>query len=291
MSFIHENFLLSTKTAQRLYRDFATDPPILDYHCHLPPKDIAENRRFANLFEIWLEGDHYKWRAMRANGVQERYCTGDADPYDKFVAWAATVPHCLRNPLYHWTHLELARYFDIHDLLNERTARTIWDRANEILASDGLQTHGILKSFDVRALCTTDDPAESLEWHAKIRDSDLSTHVYPTFRPDRALDVHAPDVFNPWTERLAATANVHIATFRDFLDALAKRHQAFHDVGGRLSDHGLAYCYSNPCTESEAAAIFNRARQGAAANPSEHGGFAAFLMLFFGRLDADKGWT
>jgi glucuronate isomerase len=291
VTFIKPDFLLRNKTAHRLYERYAAGQPIIDYHSHLPPKDIAENRRFANLFEIWLEGDHYKWRAMRANGVQERYCTGDADPYDKFAAWAATVPNCLRNPLYHWTHLELDRYFEIRDLLNEKTARRIWDRANEALPSDALRTHGILKTFDVRVVCTTDDPAESLEWHAKIRDSGLATRVYPTFRPDRALDVHAPETFNAWVNRLAATADVHVAKFGDFLDALSKRHQAFHDVGGRLSDHGLAYCYARPCSEGEASSIFDRARAGKAATAEEHDGFAAFLMLFFGRLDAQKGWT
>jgi glucuronate isomerase len=291
VTLIKPDFLLHNKTARRLYERFAMAQPIIDYHSHLPPKDIAENRRFQNLYEIWLEGDHYKWRAMRANGVQERYCTGDADPYEKFAAWAATVPKCLRNPLYHWTHLELERYFDIHELLNETTARRIWDRVNEALPSETLRTHGILKTFDVRALCTTDDPAESLQWHTRIRDSGLPTRVYPTFRPDRALDVHDPKTFNEWLARLAATADVHIARFRDFLDALAKRHQAFHNLGGRLSDHGLAHCYANPCTESEASVIFNRTRAGRAATPAEHDSFAAFLMLFFGRLDAEKGWT
>src|SRR5436853_4770528 len=163
--FIHEDFLLGTRAARRLYHEFAAPQPILDYHCHLSPRDIAENRRFANLFEIWLEGDHYKWRAMRANGVSERYCTGDADPYEKFAAWAATVPHCLRNPLYHWTHLELRRYFEIDDFLNEQTAAGIWKRANDRLKSDQLTARGILGEFHVRAVCTTDDPADDLSHH------------------------------------------------------------------------------------------------------------------------------
>src|SRR5437870_6816513 len=166
MSFIHEDFLLNTKTAQRLYRQFAADQPILDYHCHLPPKDLAENRRFNNLFEICLEGDHYKWRAMRANGVDERYCTGDADPFDKFLAWARTVPHTLRNPLYHWTHLEQKRYFGIDELLDENSARRVWDRANEQLAS--MPAQEILKRNRVTVVCTTDDPTDSLEHHKKI---------------------------------------------------------------------------------------------------------------------------
>ena len=184
-----------------------------------------------------------------------------------------------------------SRYFGIRDLLDEKTARRIWDRANEALPAETLRTHGILKTFDVRALCTTDDPAESLEWHAEIAGSGLATRVYPTFRPDRALDVHAPETFNAWLDRLAATSDVHIARFDDLLDALAKRHQAFHDVGGRLSDHGLAYCYADPFTEANASAIFDRAPAGHAATPDRHARFAAFLMLFFGRLDAEKGWT
>src|SRR5436189_1947643 len=170
MSFIHDDFLLTTDTARRLYHQFAENEPILDYHCHLPPADVAANRQFANLFEIWLEGDHYKWRAMRANGVDERFCTGDADPYDKFLAWARTVPYTLRNPLYHWTHLELKRYFGIDELLDESTARSIWDRANDALAG-GLTAHGILKKFQVDALCTTDDPADDLSCHRAIRAS------------------------------------------------------------------------------------------------------------------------
>jgi glucuronate isomerase len=291
VTFISPGFLLHNQAARRLYERYAAPQPIIDYHSHLPPRDIAENRRFADLFEIWLEGDHYKWRAMRANGIPERYCTGDATPYEKFLAWASTVPRCLRNPLYHWTHLELSRYFQIDELLDETTAPGIWERANERLASDELSTHGILRSFDVKALCTTDDPADPLDWHLQIRASGLETKVYPTFRPDRALDVHAPDVFNPWVNKLAATANTDISRFPAFLDALSARHQAFHDAGGRLSDHGLAVCYADPCTEAEAAAAFDRARAGRANTPEGSRAFASFMMLFFGRLDAEKGWT
>lgn len=291
MSFITDDFLLHGKTARRLYDTYAAPQPILDYHCHLPPKDIAENRRFANLFEIWLEGDHYKWRAMRANGIAERYCTGDAEPYEKFLAWAGTVPKCLRNPLYHWTHLELRRYFGITELLDPASAPGIWRRANEQLQRDELTAQGILRKFDVRALCTTDDPADPLDHHQAIRASGLPTRVYPTFRPDRALQVDDPAAFNPWVDRLAAAAGVRIAGFGGFLEALAKRHEDFHDLGGRLSDHGLPYCYAVPCTEAEAAGIFDTARSGSAATPAGHEQFASFMMREFGRLDARKGWT
>jgi glucuronate isomerase len=291
VAFITEDFLLSTATARRLYADHAAPQPIIDYHSHLPPRDIAENRRFANLFEIWLEGDHYKWRAMRANGIAERYCTGDASPYEKFLAWARTVPKCLRNPLYHWTHLELVRYFGIDDLLDETSAPSIWERANARLQGDALSVHGILATFDVRVVCTTDDPAESLQWHERIRESALATRVLPTFRPDRGLDVDAPDVFNAWTERLATTAGRRIARFTDFLAALEARHDAFHALGGRLSDHGLPYCYAEPCSEAEAGTIFDAARAGHAADLAAHRRFASFMMRFFARLDAAKGWT
>src|SRR3954471_18563285 len=181
MPFITGDFLLQSGRARSLYHDYAEPQPILDYHCHLPPADVAANRRFANLFEIWLEGDHYKWRAMRANGVPERFCTGDASPYEKFLAWAATVPKCLRNLLYHWTPLELLRYFGIGDLLDEKSAPAIWHAANERLRSDELTAHGILNTFDVRAVCTTDDPADPLDHHAAIAASGISTRVYPTF--------------------------------------------------------------------------------------------------------------
>jgi glucuronate isomerase len=292
MRFITDDFLLEGKTARRLYTKYAAPQPILDYHCHLSPKDIAEDRRFANLFEIWLEGDHYKWRAMRANGIAERFCTGDADPYEKFLAWARTVPRTLRNPLYHWTHLELRRYFDIDELLDESTAPAIWARANERLQSDdSLTARGILKKFDVRVVCTTDDPADPLDYHQAIRAVGLPTKVYPTYRPDKALQVDEPAAFNPWVDKLAATADVHITSVQDFTRALERRHQDFHAIGGRLSDHGLPYCYASACTDAEAAIIFDRARRGHAAAPEDHHKFASWLMLFFGRIDAQKGWT
>jgi len=291
MAFIHEDFLLATPAARRLYHEYAEGEPILDYHCHLPPKDVAENRRFANLFEIWLEGDHYKWRAMRAHGVPEKYVTGDASPKEKFLAWARTVPATLRNPLYHWTHLELRRYFGIEELLDERSAERVWEQANALLAGESLRAWGILEKFRVRAVCTTDDPADDLRWHKQIAASALKTRVFPTFRPDRALLVHQPDVFNAWLGRLAAAANVDIADFRSFLDALKKRHDAFHALGCRLSDHGLNVCFATPCSEERASEIFEKARAFIPVSGEDQAQFASFMMLFFGRLDAEKGWT
>ena len=200
--FIHADFLLQTRAARRLYHQFAEAEPILDYHCHVSPKDIAENRRFNNLFEIWLEGDHYKWRAMRSNGVPELFCTGKATPLDKFKAWAATVPHTIRNPLYHWTHLELKRYFGIDELLNEKSAERIWKRANEKLATAAYSTQGILKKFRVKAVCTTDDPADSLEHHQALAKKPGPARMFPAFRPDKALTVNQPAAFNAWVGRL-----------------------------------------------------------------------------------------
>jgi glucuronate isomerase len=291
MSFIHDDFLLSTPAARRLYHEYARDEPILDYHCHLPPKDIAENRRFANLFEIWLEGDHYKWRAMRANGIPEKFVTGDASPKEKFLAWARTVPATLRNPLYHWTHLELKRYFGIDELLDESSAERVWEQANALLAGESLRAWGILAKFRVRAVCTTDDPADDLRWHRQIASSGLKTKVFPTYRPDRAFLVDRPEAFNAWLGRLAAAANTDIADFRSFLDALRKRHDAFHAAGCRLSDHGLNVCFATPCSEEKAAEIFERARAFVPVSPEDQAQFSSYMMLFFGRLDAEKGWT
>src|ERR1700733_2896457 len=291
MGFITEDFLLSNPSARRLYHTFAEHKPILDYHCHLSPREIAENRQFGNLTEIWLDGDHYKWRAMRANGVDERYCTGDADPFEKFLAWARTVPFTLRNPLYHWTHLELKRYFGIDELLNESTARSIWDRANERLQGSELSTQGILAKFQVKLVCTTDDPADDLASHRALRESGCATRVLPTFRPDKALQVRAPESFNAWIDRLEAASNIEIRSLNSFTDALKQRHDVFHTLGARLSDHGLDRCPAKFFSALVAQEIFGRARAGHSATPEEHEEFASYMMLFFGHLDAEKGWT
>ena len=291
MAFIHEDFLLHSESARRLYHDFAKSEPILDFHSHLSPKDIAENRQFANLYEIWLEGDHYKWRAMRANGVAEYFVTGEASPFDKFKAWAKTVPAALRNPLYHWTHLELTRYFAIDDLLDERSAPAVWERANALLATDDLRTQSILKRFGVRAVCTTDDPTDYLCWHQQHAQAESTVKMFPTFRPDKALSVDQPTVFNAWIDRLGEASNTDIRSFADFLMALRHRHDAFHELGCRLSDHGLPHCYADFPSETTASAIFKQARSGTPASAEEHVQFASFIMLFFGHLDAEKGWT
>ncbi len=289
--FIHEDFLLQTRTARRLYHEYAKPEPIFDYHCHLPPKDLAENRSFANLFEIWLEGDHYKWRAMRWNGVAERFITGDATPFEKFQAWAATVPQTLRNPLYHWTHLELSRYFGITELLNEGSAQRIWDQANERLQDPSLSTQGILTKFRVTNVCTTDDPADDLSHHLALAKSGIATKVLPTFRPDKALAVHQAGAFNTWVAKLAEIDGREIRNVDALLGAIKRRVEFFHENGCRLSDHGPDRIHSEPCTEREANSIFTAVQFGRSASPAEHAGWSAFVMLFLGRLYAERGWT
>jgi len=291
MEFIHDDFLLTSKVARRLYHNYASVEPILDYHSHLSPGDIATDRRFNDLFEIWIEGDHYKWRAMRANGIPESFCTGDAPPFEKFLAWSRTVPFTLRNPLYHWTHLELKRYFGLGVLLDENSAKAIWNRANTLLQSSDLTARGILRKFKVRALCTIDDPCDDLKHHRAIAASEKSFAVFPTFRPDKAFSVDSPQEFNAWLDRLETASNVEMSSLEDFLRALKQRHDFFHANGGRLSDHGLKHCSATLCTEQQAATVFGNARAGIAATQEEAEQFASYLLLFFGRLDAVKGWT
>jgi glucuronate isomerase len=290
MSFINADFLLQSETARDLYHNYAEGQPILDFHTHLSAEEIAEDRRFANLVDAWLEGDHYKWRAMRSNGIAERFCSGNAPAYEKFQAWAATVPFTLRNPLFHWTHLELKRYFNIDEILDPTTAAGIWKRANAQLAEDdSLTARGILRRFGVQAVCTTDDPSDDLAAHRQLATSGFETRVYPTFRPDRALRVHDADAFNSWVGRLSASANMEIAAFTDFMEALRLRHQYFHEAGCRLSDHALNHCYADFCTQAEAEDIFKRVRSGQAATVEQHSKFASFMMVSFGRLDSEKG--
>ncbi len=291
MPFIDEEFLLGNAPARRLYRKFAKGEPIFDYHCHISPRDIAENRRFGDLFEIWLEGDHYKWRAMRSNGIEEKFITGSASPEQKFQAWARTVPQTLRNPLYHWTHLELQRYFGITDLLSEKTAAKIWKQANAKLATPALTAQGILKQFNVKVVCTTDDPVDTLEHHRAFAKQGHPTRMLPAFRPDKALMVNQPVSFKKWVEALAAAANVDINGLGAFISALERRHEYFHAQGCRLSDHGLNHCFVDFCSEKVAAGIFQKARQGKPVSGLEQSQFASFMMMFFGRLDAKRGWT
>ncbi len=292
MKFLTENFLLQSDFARELYHDYAKEEPVLDYHSHLSPQQIAENKQFSNLTEAWLTGDHYKWRALRANGVPEAFITGRGSDWEKFLAFARTVPRTVRNPLYHWTHLELQRFFGIKKLLNEETAKEIWDEANEQLATPELSVCGMLKARRVVAVCTTDDPADPLPYHEAIAASGVSSaRIFPTFRPDGALIPDQPAAFNAWIAKLAASSGEDCATYAGFRNAIAARHEAFHQFGARISDHGMEVVPSEPCSDEEAARIYDRARAGSPATPEETLKFASHLMLFFGHLDAARGWT
>ncbi|MCX7949824.1 MAG: glucuronate isomerase, partial [Treponemataceae bacterium] len=298
--FMDKDFLLTTKTARWLYHEVAAQEPIFDYHCHLNPKEIAENRRFSNLTEIWLGGDHYKWRAMRSNGIDERFITGDAPPYEKFLAWAKTIPETLGNPLYHWTHLELQRYFGIYEPLNERTAPAIWEKANGALASDpDLSVYGIFKKFRVYAVGTTDDPADDLAWHDEIRRSGkTSTRVLPSFRPDRALNIHLPG-FADYIQKLGSVAGRSIRTLADLLQVLEERIRYFDERGCRASDHALEYPpfelasdgHAGTGWETEVQQIFVRALEGASLSREESDRYRTFVLLFLAGEYKKRGWA
>jgi glucuronate isomerase len=292
--FITENFLLQSDEAVELFHRYARDLPIIDYHCHLPPQQVAEDHRFENLAQIWLHGDHYKWRAMRAAGVPERYCTGDAPDWEKFQKWAETVPKTLRNPLYHWTHLELKRPLGVSDrLLGPETARGIWDQCNALLAQEDFSCRGIMRQMKVVLVCTTDDPTDTLEHHAALRDdTSFPIKVLPAFRPDKAMAVESPGAFNPWVDRLAQVSGIEISDkLARFLDALRQRHDFFHRMGCRLSDHGLDTIYAEDYTAAELDAIFRRARAGGTPARDEVLKFKSAMLHEFALWDHEKGWT
>jgi len=291
--FLSDDFLLQTETARYLYHEYAKDQPIFDYHCHLPVEEIAADKTFSNLTRIWLNGDHYKWRAMRANGVSEDRITGAVADYDKFLAWAATVPKTLRNPLYHWTHLELKKPFGIEGiLLNTDTADEVYSRCNEMLVTPDFSTCGLLKQMNVKVVCTTDDPIDSLEHHKKIEAGGFCTaRVLPTFRPDRAMGIEDSVVYNSYLDLLGQAADVSIATYEDLLTGLQKRHDFFHDRGCRLSDHGLEQLYFQEFTSREIENIFAKIRSGKEVNLIEAQQFKTLLSLDLARMDDEKGWT
>lgn len=291
--FIHEDFLLDTPAARELYHRHAADLPIIDYHCHLPPKEIADDIRWENIAALWLGGDHYKWRAMRTAGVNERYCTGDAPPWEKFAHYAATMPKLLRNPLYHWSHLELARYFGISDrLLNPETARGIYDQCNALLAQPDFSCRGLMRKSKVEVVCTTDDPVDSLEHHAAIADdASFDIQVRPTWRPDKALLIDQPVAFTTWLEALENASQTGISTLSDLMQGLQNRHDFFASRGCRLSDRGVDTVWAEDCTESEAASIFAKARAGGAVTPEEAVRYKSFMLHELAVMDAAKGWT
>ena len=289
--FMDDNFLLESKAAEELYHGYAKDMPIIDYHCHLPPAEVANDRKFENITKIWLDGDHYKWRAMRANGVDERYCTGDAPDLEKFQKWAETVPQTLRNPLYHWTHMELRKPFGIKKLLNCNTAQEVFDEATALLQTDAFSARNIMRSFKVEAVCTTDDPTDSLEHHQKVVDDGFEIKMLPTWRPDKAMMVDDSKAFNEYVSKIEELTNFSVITYNNYIDALRKRHDFFHQMGCRLSDHGIETIYAEDYSETEIGGIFTRLRQGIALSKEDQLKFRSAMLFDLAVMDHEKNWT
>ena len=288
--FINDDFLLGCKTARRLYHDFAEHQPIIDFHCHLSPSMIADDIRFDNLGQAWLDGDHYKWRAMRINGVDEKFCTGNAASLEKFSKWAETVPAAIGNPLYHWTQLELARYFNIYDLLSPATAREIYEKASGMLRTKDFSIRSLLRKMKVEVVCTTDDPADSLEYHQKLK-AVPEIKVLPTFRPDNAVKTDDPVKFNEYIARLEKASGMTIDSFANLTIALDGRHEFFHKMGGRLSDHGLDRFYYSPYSADEADRIFKMLLNGQVLSADDTEKYRSALMLELCRMNHKRGWT
>ena len=286
-----KDFLLQTETARKLYHEEAAGLPIIDYHCHLDPRMVADDHRFASITELWLGGDHYKWRAMRTNGVDEHYITGQASDWEKFQKWAETVPYCMRNPIYHWTHLELRTAFGIDKLLNPANARDIYEECNEKLSRPEYSARGLMRRYRVETVCTTDDPADSLEYHRQTRESGFEVKMLPTWRPDKAMAIEDPAAYRQYIERLGAAADCAIVSYNSLIDALQRRHDFFDQMGCRLSDHGINEFYAEPFSGAEVEAIFQKVLSGKAPTQQEVWTFRSALMLDFGRQDARSGWT
>ena len=290
--FMDKDFLLCTETSRKLYHEHAAKMPIIDYHCHLVPKMVADDHKFKSLTEMWLGGDHYKWRAMRTNGVAERFCTGkDTSDWEKFEKWAETVPYTMRNPLYHWTHLELKTAFGINKLLNPGTAKEIYDECNEKLALPGYSARGMMRRYKVEAVCTTDDPIDSLEYHIQTRESGFEIKMLPTWRPDKAMAVESPGDFRSYIEKLSEVSGITISSFDDVVDALRKRHKFFEEQGCKLSDHGIEEFYAEDYSDAEIKAIFNKVYGGAFLSKEEILKFKSAMLIVFGEMDAETGWT
>jgi glucuronate isomerase len=290
-NFMDENFLLQTETAQKLYHEHAAKMPIIDYHCHLNPQMVADDYQFKTLTEIWLGGDHYKWRALRANGIAEKYITGDASDWEKFEKWAETVPYTFRNPLYHWTHLELRTAFGIDKILNPKTAREIYEECNEKLQQPQFSARGLMRHYNVEAVCTTDDPVDSLEHHIKTRESGFEIKMLPTWRPDKAMMVEVPADFRAYMEKLSEVSGVKISSFDDMVDALQKRHDLFEAQGCKLSDHGMDEFYAEDYTDAEIRSIFNKVYGGTSLTKEEILKFKSAMLVVFGEMDYETGWT
>ncbi|MFA6057495.1 MAG: glucuronate isomerase [Taibaiella sp.] len=289
--FLDENFLLETPTAVKLYHDYAKQMPIIDYHCHLSPEQIANNHQFENITQAWLYGDHYKWRAMRTNGVDESYVTGNKSDFEKFEAWAKTVPYTLRNPLYHWTHLELQRYFNIHEILNDSTAKSIYDNASTQISRPEHSVRGLLEKMNVKVVCTTDDPLDDLRFHQSFKKENTTLSMYPAWRPDAAMNVDNKDKFNVYVEKLNAINGNTVNNFGEYLDALKKRHDYFAAHDCTLSDHGLEEIYADSYTDDEIINIFAKIRSGKDLELTEIRKFKSAMLYHFAIWDAEKGWV
>ncbi len=290
-TFLDEDFLLHSDSARKLYHDYAEDLPIIDYHCHLPPEQIAEDHQFENITRAWLYGDHYKWRAMRANGVDEKYITGDAGDREKFLKWAETVPYTLRNPLYHWTHLELKRYFDIHELLNPGTAKNIYDKSSNLISGKDYSVKALLEKMNVEVICTTDDPANDLEHHKQLRKEKYKIKVFPAWRADKAMAAEDPRGYNQYLDKLEGSAGKEIRNYYDLLEALQKRHDYFAEQGCRLSDHGLEEFYAEDYSDHQINQIFARVRQGKRIEDHQIRLLKSSVLYHLAVMDHDKGWT
>lgn len=290
-NFMDSDFLLENETARKLYHDYAKEMPIIDYHCHLDPKEIYENKTYKNITEVWLYGDHYKWRAMRANGIEEKYVTGDASDYDKFLSWAKTVPMLIGNPLYHWTHLELQRFFGIHEELNETTAPEIWEKVNKLLNTDGFGARDFIEKSNVKVVCTTDDPIDNLEFHKQLTDEgEFSVKVVPGFRPDKALEINR-DGFSAYIKQLEQAANNTIDSYEDFQNALKNRVEYFHSIGGRVSDHAIDTMMYAKATIEEVEESFKKAVAGNKVSLDDEKKFKTLTLKYLGEQYAKHGWV
>jgi glucuronate isomerase len=289
--FMDKDFLLQTDVAKELYHNHAAKMPIFDYHCHINPQEIAEDKEYDNITQLWLYGDHYKWRGMRTNGVDEKYCTGNASDWEKFEKWAETVPHTLRNPLFHWTHLELKKFFGIDKVLSPATAKEIWEECNAKLQTPEYSCRGIIKMANVHTICTTDDPVDSLEYHRAIKADGFETNVLPAWRPDKAMAVNNAETYNAYLSELEEAANINIKSFGDLMDALDDRHEYFHLNGCRLSDHGIETILAEDYTEAEIEKIFSKVRKGGTLTKEEVVKFQSCMLYEFGIMDHSRGWT
>lgn len=291
MAFMDDDFLLTTKEAQELYHGYAESMPIIDYHCHLPPSEIAEDRRWENIAQVWLGGDHYKWRQMRSNGIDEKYVTGDGTWEEKFNAFASTMERLLKNPLFDWSHLELARYFGVTERLCSKTAASIWERCNAKLREPGFSARGLMKASNVRVVCTTDDPVDSLEHHLAIAKAPFGTKILPAWRSDKASKIDQPKAWNEWMDRLSAAAGTSVETMDGFREAMQKRHDFFAAAGCVVSDYGITEIFAEPYTEAELQAIFRKVRGGTAPTPDEARKFKSAWLYEGLKADAKSNWS